>query len=99
MDAEMTGESPAGVVGVYVDREGRVIASVSDFDQSGYGGFTLLESQERRAKPKLERAVVDAYCSHVVFNALDAYDFTEIVSKLSGMMTFIPVGHGRESTI
>ena len=89
-------DTPCGCVGVYTDAEGRVIASVSDFDLSGYGGFTLYEGQKIRAQKKLAMAVVDAYCSSVVTRALYTYDCEQIVRKLNGKMTFIPVGHADE---
>jgi hypothetical protein len=84
---------PPGCVGIYTDDEGRVIASVSDFDRSGYGGFSLYEGQKVRAQRKLAVAIVDAYCSSVITRALDSYDCEQIVRKLKGKMTFIPVGH------
>lgn len=87
---------PRGCVGVYTDAEGRVIASVSDFDLSGYGGFSLYEGQKVRAQWRLAVAIVDAYCSNVITRALDTYDCEQIVRKLKGKMTFIPVGHADE---
>jgi hypothetical protein len=92
---ETTAEPP-GCVGIYTDDEGRVIASVSDFDRSGYGGFSLYQGQKVRAERKLAVAIVNAYCSNVITRALDSYDCEQIVRKLKGKMTFIPVGHADE---
>lgn len=89
-------KGPLGVAAVYVDQEGRIITSVSDFNCDGYGGCTLYESQRMRAKRKLAVAVVRAYCSDVVVNALEAYDCEQIVAKLKGKMTFISIGHQSE---
>jgi hypothetical protein len=35
-------DTPPGAVGIFTDKNGHVIASVSDFDRSSYGGFTLM---------------------------------------------------------
>lgn len=88
--------TPPGCVGIYTDDEGRVVASVSDFDRSSYGGFTLYEGQKIRVQKHLAMAVINAYCSHVIARALDAYHCEEIVRRLKGKMTFIPVGHADE---
>lgn len=88
--------APLGCVGIYTDEEGHVIVSVSDFDRSGYGGFSLYEGQRLRVQRALSAAVVGAYCSRVVTRSLDTYDCEQIVRKLKGKMTFIPVGHTQE---
>ena len=82
-----------GIVAIYTDKGGRVIASASDFELSAPGGFTLAEGQEHRANICLCRAVIDAYCSSVIGAALDSYDCERIVHKLGGTVTVIPVGH------
>lgn len=85
-----------GCVGVYTDEAGHVIASVSDFNLSRYGGFTLYEGQKIRVQRLLAVAVIDAYCSSVITCAMDTYDCEQIVRKLKGQMTFVPVGHANE---
>jgi hypothetical protein len=84
---------PCGMVGIYVI-DGRVIASVSDFDRATYGGYTLEQSQRHRVENSLARAVVKALCSDVIVKALDAHDCQRIVSKLSGKSQFISVPEG-----
>jgi hypothetical protein len=84
--------TPPGCVGIYTDKEGRVIASVSDFKEATYGGFSLYEGQKVRAKRALAHAVVDAYCSSIVAEALDGYECERLVGSLPGKMTFLPVG-------
>lgn len=84
---------PIGVVCVY-SKDGRVIASASDFATDGYGGCSLQEAQTIRARRSLCHAVVDAYCSRVVLDALSTHDCEQIVGKLGGTMTDIPIGHG-----
>lgn len=88
---------PPGCLGIYTDEEGRIIASVSDFDRSGYGGFTLYQGQRIRAEKALAHEIVRAYCSDVVARSLDTYGCEQIVRKLKGKMTFIPVGHTDET--
>lgn len=83
---------PKGCVAVYINLEGRVIASVSDFRPDGYGGFTLYESQRIRAKSNLCREVIKTYCSPVVYDVLEAYDCEQIVGKMKGKIEFIEIG-------
>lgn len=84
---------PLGVVGVYTNPQGDVVVSVSDFKEQAPGGYTLYEAQRERCKRKLSVAVVNAYCSTVVCEALDDYDCGQIVRKLKGKITFIPINH------
>jgi hypothetical protein len=91
--AKTNADSPRGVVGIYTDVRGNVIASTSDFADDKPDGTRLAEAQEWRAKDALCRAVVNAYCSQVVYNALGAYECAQIVYKLDGKMTFIRIGH------
>jgi hypothetical protein len=86
---------PKGLVGIYTDADGRVIASVSDFDDSGYGGFSLQEAQRFRCKTKLARAVMQAYCSDRVLAVFETYDCEQILNKMvrnGGRATYLPVG-------
>lgn len=77
--------------------DGHVIASVSDFDRSSSAGFSAREAQEYRAKLRLKREAVAAYCSDVVVAALDQYTFEKIVDQLISKgghkLTLIPIGH------
>lgn len=68
-----------GVVAIYTDKDGRVIASVSDFDRSGYGGCSLEEAQGIRAKRALSRAVANAYCSPVFADKLNWMDCEKVM--------------------
>ncbi len=82
-----------GVVGIYTAPDGHVVATAACFKPDTPGGFTRAEAQEYRARQSLYRAVIDAYCSRVVYDALDAYLCEQIVRKLPGKMTFIRIGH------
>ena len=86
-----------GVVAVLTSQQHGVVVSVSDFDESGYGGFTLREAQEHRARRGLAFAMVRAYCSNVILDVMDPYDCEQMLRKLerkgSHKVTLIPVGH------
>lgn len=91
---------PQGVVGVLTDDRGMVWASVSDFDRSGYGGFSLAESQRVRVKDALAREFVHKACADVVLKALETYDCRRIVDKLIASQGFkqhlVEVGHDED---
>jgi len=91
----MSEKAPAGVVAIYTDPDGIVIESVADFDRSGYGGFTLLQGQEMRARRELAYAVMRAYCSDRVWDALKdrATDMLSRLERGGGMVTLISIGH------
>ena len=73
---------PSGVVMVCVDAAGREIATVHDFDRSGYGGFTLQRSQEIRCKNRLARAVIDAYSNPIIAQCMSEWHRDELLKKL-----------------
>lgn len=77
----MSGDKRKGVVAVFVSDHGATAVS-ADFDNSGYGGFSLKEAQEMRAKKSMVMAVVDMYCSPDFARAIDSYAAQEIVRKL-----------------
>lgn len=81
---------PDGVTAVYV-YDGRVIAHASDFNQSRYGGFTILESQTHRVEQQLAFAVVRALASPALHENLDSYACEQIVKKMKGKSYIIPV--------
>lgn len=93
-------KTPQGVVAVLTDHTGNVIASVSDFDRSGYGGFTLRQAQEMRVKEQLAFAVVRAYCSDAILGVFERSECGEFVRRLVRQkgftQTIIPVGHPDE---
>ena len=88
--------TPRGVVAVFTDKHGRVIASVSDFEPSGYGGCSLRQSQETRAKTQLAIEVIRGYCADPVCEVLRNYDCQQIMRDMvnkGAQVTIIPVGH------
>jgi hypothetical protein len=88
--------TPFGVVAIFIDKEGDVVASVSDFKQDGYGGFSLFEAQKIRVERKIATAVMGAYCSAVILDALDDEDCRRIVRRLvqkGARISIVPIGH------
>ena len=88
-----------GVVGLLIGPSGHVWAEATDFNRSGYGGFSLQRSQEIRVESALARAFVRNTCADVVVASLDNYDCQQIVSKLKGFKTkLVAVGHDEEAS-
>lgn len=94
------GAKPTGVVAVLLFPDGRSLCSASDFDTSGYGGFTLHESQEHRAKAAIAREVVGKLCSDDVVKALDTAECDLIIAPVDQDARIqagnISSGRGRE---
>lgn len=87
---------PPGAVAVFTDKLGRVVASVSDFESGGYGGYSLFDAQKMRAQRMLALEVVRGYCSEMILDGLETHDCVQIVQRLvqkGARVTVIPVGH------
>lgn len=88
--------NPNGIVAILTAPDGHVVATATDFDRSSSGGVSMQEAQEYRAKMRLKREAVAAYCSGTIVAALDQYLIERIVERLvsSGghKLTVIPVG-------
>lgn len=85
-----------GVVAVFTDNEGRVIATATSFEPESFSGFSLLRSQEIRAGNRLNAEVLKSYCSDIVSEVLNAHECRDIVNKMvkrGSSITLIPVGH------
>lgn len=93
----MTAQQTAvGVLAIFTDPEGDVVASVSDFDRSGYGGFTLEEAQKLRATRALNDAVIRAYCSERILTCITDGGADQIVRAMERngwRRTVLPIGH------
>jgi hypothetical protein len=92
--------TPPGVVGIFIDKHGRVVETISDFRRDRPGGCTLLEAQKARAQQQLAFAVVRAYCSEMILEGLENHDCVRIVQRLvtkGARTTFIPVGHAEDA--
>ncbi|MBP0492125.1 hypothetical protein [Roseomonas indoligenes] len=90
-------DTPKGVLLVLLDDSRRVIASVSDFDTSTYGGFTLQQGQRMRAKDALAREAAHRLCNSTFAAALSTRDIQSAIDKLcraqGWSVTDIPIGH------
>jgi len=89
--------SLSGVVALFIGKDGRVIANVSDFNTSGYGGFSLQQAQEMRVKRSLAHEVFKSLSSPLIFDAIDTYDAQKIMdsmcSRCGCRVEIIAVGH------
>lgn len=92
-----TAFKPPGVVGILTDRDGQVLVNCTDFDVSGYGGFSLRESQELRAKRELAKLFISAYCAPIVADLIDNHRAEEMVERAikrhGCKVTLIPINH------
>jgi hypothetical protein len=86
-----------GVVVVLIAPDGRMVVSVSDFNRSGYGGFTLQEAQTMRAKEALARTAIRAFCNDDLADVIDRYRAEEIIRALCDKKKYrvemIVIGH------
>lgn len=71
-----------GVVAILVNKEGRVICAVSDFETGGYGGFTLEQAQKIRCDKRMAREAIDEYSSRDLADNLDQGTKDRILSDL-----------------
>lgn len=90
-----------GVVKVFLNERGQVIAHAADFDRGGYGGFTLQQSQAHRVDERLGRAVIDAYSSPDLSRALSRFNVGDmmrtLVNQYGCKVHEINIGHDEES--
>ncbi len=91
-----------GVVAILTGPDGHVWATATDFHTDGYGGFSLQEAQELRAKTQLAFEFIRSTCSDVVVKAMGPLDCKGIVDNLTHKhgfkRTIIPIGHSEDSS-
>ncbi|GBQ85274.1 hypothetical protein AA14337_3029 [Acetobacter malorum DSM 14337] len=98
-DTTAYAEGPPGVCGVVVmliSPEGRVEATSSDFDRSGYGGFKLSASQLIRCKRSLARTLAEQSMSTALFEVLDGHTLDTILEdtyKKGWVRHIVYIGH------
>lgn len=80
--ASLVMPSPSGVVALFINKAGQVLANVSDFNTSGYGGFSLRQSQEMRVKRSLAYEVLNKLSSPLICEAVDHYDAEKIMNNM-----------------
>ncbi len=71
-----------GIVAVLADSEGHVVAHSADFSKSVPGGFTVEESQKRRARDRLGHRMLEVMCSRDIAAAVDTMDAADYLSAL-----------------
>ena len=86
-----------GVIGIFSDEDGHVIAHAADFALSGYGGFTLQRAQEIRVEERLATAICEAYASPRLVRAVPPHARHDIMRVLQRdhkcTVTMISIGH------
>lgn len=95
----MSDGTPPGMVGIFTDKTGRFVVTVSDFARDTPGGFSLRESQAYRVRLDLAREVIRAYCSPMILEAIQTHDCERIVNRLvkqGAKIMLIPIGHPDE---
>lgn len=89
--------TPKGVIAIFTDEEGRVIATSADFNADRPGGFKMIEAQRSRATRGLAWKVVEAYASPNLTRAISEYEREQIVRTLQNQhkckVTISPVGY------
>ncbi len=94
----MSARATPGVVAILAAPDGRVLASVAEFELEGPGGCSLFSGQRHRAEVRLALAVVREGCADWIVKTLDTYDCLQIVNKMitqhGYIRTIIPIGHG-----
>ena len=78
----MEKQSPDGVIAILIAADGRVMATASDFDRAGYGGYKLYQAQRLRARKMLAINFARAYCSPAYLEGAETYDLEKVVSSL-----------------
>jgi hypothetical protein len=90
-------ETPKGIVAVFVGPDGHCVASVSDFDTSGYGGYTMREAQEHRIRDAIATAVANALASNDFTKHIDVYHKREVLRAMERTAGYhlhlVPVGY------
>ena len=74
--------TPTGIVMICTDKEGREIATATDFQQAGYGGFSLQRAQEIRCRTALVRHIIDRHASPIIGQCMTHWHQDELVKKM-----------------
>src|SRR3546814_405693 len=79
---EDQGASPRGYLMLMLWPDGKVLAEVSDFETSGYGGFTLKQAQRIRCRDRLWRSVLDRLANPIIGDAAGSYHGDAIINAM-----------------
>ena len=89
-------ETPKGMIGIFTNKHGTVVAADADFSQETTSTRPLRASQKERVSRLLARKVVAHYASQLLQEALDAEDCEQIMYKMvdkGATVTIFPIGH------
>lgn len=92
--------TPKGVVAIAADADGRVIASVSDFETERLSGDTVAQSQAYRANYILMGAVARACCNPDFAQAIETYHLDSIrknLKKAGWRFTTVKICHEQDA--
>lgn len=90
-----------GVCGIIIAPDGSVVATHSDFERHGPGGFSLREAQTIRVRDGLKRAFIRAFLFEGLYHKSRGYfcdQFWENAAEHGYHMETIPIGHD-EATV
>lgn len=93
------GKIPNGVVAILVSKNGNELASVTDFNRTTPGGFTLLEAQKSRARETLATKAMKELSSPLLSDSISQYHARGILSEMCDRgckIIFVPVGYDEE---
>lgn len=76
-------DAPQGVIAMFIDERGHVVATVNDFDGGGAAGFSRKDNQRVRATSGLGLAVARKYCSPAFVRGISNYEADNIVRTLT----------------
>lgn len=90
-----------GICGIVTTPDGVVVATHSDFERQGYGGFTLQEAQTFRVKNGLKRSFLRAFMFDNLIRKSSSYfceQFWENAREHGYRMETFPIGYDEEKT-
>ena len=71
-----------GVVAIFVCKSGNIIETEACFDDVPFGGFSKKDSQRIRAKNRIVKKVVNAYCGSNLTDNISQYTIEKIFDDL-----------------
>ena len=88
--------TPQGIVAILVGKDGREIATATDFNHGAPGGFSQKEAQQIRAKKHLAFTTIRNLSSPILADAIDDYSAEQIIGKMCEKgcrLVIVPVGY------
>ncbi|MGB3415735.1 MAG: hypothetical protein WBA36_03605 [Mesorhizobium sp.] len=85
-----------GVCGIITSPTGKVVATYSDFERQGYGGFSLQDAQTIRVKEGLKRDFLRKFLFDGLVSKSSGYfceQFWENARDHGYLMETIPIGY------